>query len=472
MDLVLSIDLGTTGVRAAVYDQSGTALSSAYAKLGMDVSEAGWISQDPEEMFNTSLALANKVAKEFSGSIAALGISAQRGTAIAWDRKTGKSLHSAVSWQDQRTLARVQELIDMGIPVNTLAGCTKFEWLVQQVPEVAAAASAGRLAFGTPDAWLSACFSQQQALVTDCSNAGATGLYDASQQQWFDMAMELFHQDPAWHMELVKTDAAVGETDLLNCGKGVILGGRAGDQQAACFAHTLKQGQCKLTLGTSGMLDLHCGAAAPEEAPGTHALPLWHLQNQDQVYCLEGSVLTAGASIEWAQRVGLLRDLDELSQLDWNAQQQVLFIPALAGLGTPYLAREVRAQFSRLDLSSSRSDLLMGIVAGVAHRCADLVETLENSASANQIETVFVDGGLSQSNSLMQGIADFGNVIVQRSDKPEMTALGGAMLASRNMAKPINSEGVYSLFTPAISTEVKEQQRTIWRTQIEALCKP
>ena len=477
MELVLAIDLGTTGVRAVVYDPSGAALASAYAKLGMQVSEVGWISQDPEEMFSTSLALANEVSKKFSGSISALGISAQRGTAIAWDRVSGKALHSAVSWQDQRTLARVQELIAMGIPVNTLAGCTKFEWLIQNVPEVAAAASENRLAFGTPDAWLSACFSQQQALVTDCSNAGATGLYDPIQMQWFDMAMELFHQEPGWHMQIVATDAEVGVSDLLSCGKGVALTARAGDQQAACFAHALESSQAKLTLGTSGMLDVHCGETAPEEAPGTHALPLWHLKGQTQKFCLEGSILTAGASIEWAQRVGLMRDISELAELEWNPQPEVLFVPALSGLGTPYLAREARAQFSDLSLSSTRTDLLQGIIAGIAHRCADLVETLgsacgEERSGENQkvIDTLFIDGGLSQSNSLMQGIADFGNVVVKRSTVPEMTVLGSAMLAARQTSASVETKREYSEFTPAISADAREQQRKIWYAQIEAVC--
>jgi len=152
MELVLAIDLGTTGVRAIAYDPSGTALASSYARLDMQVSESGWINQDPGELFSTSLAVANEVCRKFSGSISALGISAQRSTAIAWDRVSGKALHSAISWQDQRTLARVQELVAMGIPVNTLASCTKFEWLIQNVPDVATAASENRLAFGTPDA--------------------------------------------------------------------------------------------------------------------------------------------------------------------------------------------------------------------------------------------------------------------------------------------------------------------------------
>jgi len=477
MELVLAIDLGTTGVRAIVYDPSGTALSSAYAKLGMQVSEAGWISQNPEEMFNTSLGVANEVCEKYSGSISAMGISAQRGTAIAWDRVSGKALHSAVSWQDQRTLARVQELIAMGIPVNTLAGCTKFEWLIQNVPEVAAAASANRLAFGTPDAWLTACFSQQQALVTDCSNAGATGLYDAGQMQWFDMAMELFHQEPEWHMQIVGTDADVGVTDLLKCGKGIALAARAGDQQAACFAHALQPGESKLTLGTSGMLDVHCGETAPEEAPGTHALPLWHLADQTQKFCLEGSVLTAGASIEWAQRVGLMRNISELAELEWNPQPEVMFMPALSGLGTPYLAREARAQFTGLSLSSTRTDLLQGIIAGIAHRCADLVETLASACGQmssicgkKTLDTVFIDGGLSQSNSLMQGIADFGNVVVKRSAEPEMTALGAAMLASRQTSAPIQIENEYFEFAPSISAEIREQQRKNWSVQINTLC--
>ncbi|MDZ7824941.1 MAG: FGGY family carbohydrate kinase [Gammaproteobacteria bacterium] len=296
---------------------------------------------------------------------------------LAWDSVSGEPLAPVLGWQDRRTLDRVNELRAMGIPVNTLAACTRFEWLLQQ-PSIRAAADAGRLRLGTPDAWLTWCLSAGEAFVTDPSNAGATGLIDPEGNDWFDAALELFGQRRAWLPRLVATDAVVGRTDSGLLGASIPLAARAGDQQAACRAQGMHApGDAKLTLGTSGMLDRCTGAAAEEAPDGAYALPLWRLEELGSAWCLEGTLITAGAAVDWLVRVGLLESADQLDAVAGSARPGVLFVPALAGLGTPWMEDGVRARFDGIGLDTGPAQLVRGVVDGIAHRVVDLMETLD-----------------------------------------------------------------------------------------------
>ena len=425
---LLAIDLGTTGVRAVCYGTESGEINSAYEPIESHYPKPGWLEQDPEEWFRKSLSVAQRAAAGIP--VQGIGIVCQRGTAVAWDRDSGKALAPAIGWQDQRTLARVEELNGLGIPVNTLAACSKFEWLVQEVPAVYEAARRGVLALGTPDAWLTACFSQSSALITDPSNAGATGLLDNASGEWMDLAMQLFHQEPGWHMQVIPTDRVCGSTTLLTGHSEIPLAARAGDQQAACFAHGLAPGQAKLSLGTSGMLDVHTGSTFTEAPKGAYALPLWTLEGEPAQFCLEGSVITVGAVVEWLKRIGLLAQVEEFSAVPWNLHAKPFFLPALQGLGTPYAAHDLRASFSNLTLDSDRASLLQAVLSGLAQRACDLIEALDPDLS-----TVFLDGGVSRSDALCQAIADLSGKTIRQSKNPEMTALGAAGLAARGLGQ-------------------------------------
>lgn len=470
---VLALDLGTTGVRAVLFDEAGRNLGQkagqVYRPLGCSFPAPDRVEQDPLEFRDASIAVMVEALNRAgigASELRGVGIVCQRGTAIAWDRRSGQPLAPAIGWQDRRTLARVDELRAMGIPLNTLAACSKFEWLLTQ-PAVRAAADAGTLCMGTPDSWLSWTLSGGEAFVTDPSNAGATGLIDNSTLDWLDPALELFGQQRDWHARIKATDAVVGTLDPALLGAAVPLAARAGDQQAACFAQGVSvPGAAKLTLGTSAMLDRSTGSTPAEPPTGAYALPLWRREESGDAFCLEGTVITAGASIEWLLRTGLLAAADQLDATARAGRAGIRFVPALAGLGTPHMADRARGRFDGIGMDTTPADLVRGVVDGIAQRVVDLLESLEVG------DRFGVDGGLGRSDVLLQRIADLSGRDVLRAAELETTARGAAALAAASPgtaggALPAPEAG--QLFGPRMHAAERDDARGRWRAAVHEL---
>lgn len=427
---VIALDLGTTSVRALIVDAAGAVRGRAGQPLSHVYPAPGWLEQDPEEfetrairVIKSALANSNVSIDDITG----IGIVSQRSTAIAWDKVTGKSLMPAIGWQDRRNEARVNQLIELGIPINTLASATKFEWMLQNDDNVKRAADAGTLRLGTPDVWLSERLSGGESFATDASHAACTGLYDAGEGGWWPIALGLFGIEESWLPEIVATSGVVCETPKSLFGRPLALAARAGDQQASTFAQGVNEpGMAKLTLGTSAMLNLHVEPTADALYDGFYALPLWHLADGTRASCVEGTVITAGSSIEWLIELGLLPSAEELDSLAGKADdsQGVMFVPALQGLGSPHLDTSARGLLIGLTRGSEPCHIARATIDGVAHRCVDLCENLPLSDAPLR-----VDGGLARSNVLMQSLANYSGRTLLRAAEAETTALGAAYFA-------------------------------------------
>jgi glycerol kinase len=292
---------------------------------------------------------------------------------------------------------------------------------------VAAAAREGRLRFGTPDVWLTDRLTGGSRFVTDPSCASTTGLFDAGSGAWMEPVAALFGVPCEALPAVVDTAEVVAETpgDLL--GAPVPVAARAGDQQSASFAQGVhRAGEAKLTLGTAAMLEVHTGDSFQQPGPGAHALALWRLPETSSQYCVESSVHTAGAVVEWLTRIGLLPDVASLDRVarEVESAEGVVFVPALQGLGTPYLDDGARGLLGGLTRGSRAAHVVRAAVDGLTQRCIDLCESAGLGA-----EPLRVDGGLAQSDLLLQTLADFGGRSVHRAREFETTALGAAQLA-------------------------------------------
>jgi glycerol kinase len=469
-ELLLGLDVGTTRVCALVAAPGGRVLARAWRPLALAAPAPGHVEQDPEalatagvEALREALAGAGAAASD----VAALGIAAQRSTAVAWDAASGRALAPALGWQDQRTAARVAALRKAGVPATTLASATKFEhWLRGEDAAgraVRAAAEAGRLRLGTPDAWLGARLGATRASVTDPGHASCTGLYDLATGDFDPRALALFGVPREALPALVATCEVTDALDPALLGAPVPLAARAGDQQAAAFAAGVRApGEAKLTLGTSAMLDVHAGEAggALPRARGAHPLALWRLApGARDALCLEGTVVTAGAALDWLARTGLAPAAEDLDALAAPSSGGAWFVPALQGLGTPHLDARARGTLGGLSLATGRGEIARAALEGVAHRCADLCEALGGPAA-----TLPVDGGLARSELLLQLVADFTGLVVERAAEPETTALGAALLAAHALGLPSDPPAAPpTRFPPRLPPSDRRRLRTHWR---------
>lgn len=467
---VLALDLGTTSVRALVVGESGAVLGRAGLPLSQHYPKPGWLEQDPLEFVRLAKDVMTRALTAANTSVAGvvgIGIVSQRSTAIAWDSETGVPLTPAIGWQDRRNQERVDELIALGIPINTLASATKFEWLLANDDATKRAADAGRLRLGTPDVWLTDRLSGGASFVTDPSHAACTGLYDAGEDCWWSIALGLFGIEEAWLPEIVPTSEVVAETLPDFLGQPLLLAARAGDQQAACFAQGIyRPGMAKLTLGTSAMLNLHVEKTAPAALDGFYGLPLWKLPGHGIASCIEGTVVTAGSSIEWLVDLGLLPKAEQLDAFAGQVEdsQGVMFVPALQGLGSPYLDPAARGLLLGLTRGTGPAHIARAVLEGVSHRCVDLCENLPLTD-----DPLRVDGGLARSNLLMTALADYSGRSFLRAAESETTALGAAYLAG--IATGVWADGPAALatteaptrFDPEMAEGERELARGRWR---------
>jgi glycerol kinase len=470
-ELLLALDLGTTSVRALLVDAGGGVLSRASRPLAARFPGPGRVEQDPRELEEASLAVLREAlaaARRGAREVAGIGIATQRAVALAWDAESGEALAPMLGWQDARAAARVAELRAAGLLFTTLPSATRFEWLLRHVPEVKAAAAAGRLRLGGADAWLAFRLGGPAAPVTDPGQASCTALYDLKRGGWSEPICKLFSLDPGWLPRIAGSSEIAGETNLL--GVPVPLAARAGDQQAACFGQgVLAPGDAKLTLGTSAMLDLHTGASPSPAANGAFPLALWRLHGEDS-FCLEGSVITAGAAIDWLVSLGLLESAAVLdATLPGPAGAPgVEFVPALLGLGTPHLDAAARGLLGGLTRGTTRAQIAAAVVDGIAQRCVDVCEAL-----GVQSLPLRVDGGLARSRALLQRLADLGGRPVLCAAETEVTALGAALLAGLAAGVFASPEQARALlppperFEPSGSQETRVAARDRWRRTLE-----
>jgi glycerol kinase len=474
-ELVLALDLGTTGVRAVVWTPEGAALGQAYRTLPVRFPAPGRVEQDPETLHRESLIVLHEAlagARAAPADVAALGIATQRATALVWDAASGKPLAPALGWQDRRRAAALDRLRDRGIAIPTQAALAKLLWWLESSAEVQAAARAGTLRFGTPDVWLGYRLSGGAAHVTDPGHAGCTALYHPQERDWAHGFLELLEIDVAWLPAIVASAGIVAQT-AEPAGPGAALAGiplaaRAGDQQASAFAAGLRRpGQAKLTLGTAAMLDLHTGEVPAPAGPGVVPLPLWRLPDGSEHHCLEGHVATAGSALEWCVSLGFAPDVPALERLARSVRDDggVVAVPAFQGLGTPFDDEAARGFVSGLTRGSSAAELARALFEGVAQRCVDVWEAMEPEDTV-----IRVDGGLSRSSLLLERLAMLSGRTVLRAPDPEGTARGVAALAQLAcgsaptlLGDPEAGERFEPLGTPA----QRQSLRARWRRTVE-----
>jgi glycerol kinase len=473
-ELLLALDLGTTGVRALVVHPDGRVLARPYRALSTTYPLPRHLEQDPTEMWEASLEMLRQALATAgceASDVAGIGVVTQRSTTLAWDAQSGKPLAPAIGWQDQRTAARAAFFQEMGFPLTSLASATKFEWWMQNDEAVQKGAERGTLRLGTPETWLTDRLTGGEAHVTDPSHASCTALYDLRSGTWMPELVSLFSVPEAALPRVVATSEVVGEMPRSLLGAAIPVAARAGDQQAATFAQGVHSaGGAKLTLGTAAMLDLHTGTEPAEAPGGIFALALWKLADGSEAFCLEGSVITAGSVVEWLVELGLLPDASALDDIAGGvpSTEGATFIPALQGLGSPFMDDEARGLLGGLTRGTSAAHVVRAALEGVAHRCVDVCEALDGAGSQ-----LNVDGGLARSDLLLQTLADLSDREVCRAAESETTALGAAHLAGLAtgvFATPRECRASVpppTRFAPRAGDDFRREKRTAWQRALE-----
>jgi glycerol kinase len=484
--LILVLDEGTTSTRAMLFDAAGRVHGVAQRDLTQHYPQVGWVEHDAGEIWERTLACARDVVAEAGGAgrIAAVGITNQRETLVAWDRETGQPLARAIVWQDRRTADMCATLKEAGhegevrgktgLLLDPYFSATKMRWLLDNAPEVARAADDGRLAFGTIESWLLFKLTNGAAHLTDASNASRTLLLALDGADWDAELCDLFGVPRAALPQVCDNVGHFGLTDPALLGAAIPVCGMAGDQQSATIGQgCLSPGEAKATYGTGAFVLANMGGDVPQSANRLLGTVLWQVAGQ-RCYALEGSVFVAGSLIKWLRDdMGLIASAAETEALARSVPDSggVALVPAHSGLGAPHWRPEVRGIISGLSLGTGKAQVVRAGLEAMAHQTRDLAHCF--AADGAPWSCLKLDGGMVANDWMVQDIADLLEIAVIRPAFAETTALGAAMLAAVGAGIHPSLEdaatamiGETSRFEPQMDEAVRAARLDCWATAL------
>ena len=483
----MALDQGTTSSRCIIYDKSGEQISVAQREFRQIYPEAGWVEHDPVEIWSTQLEVAREALRNINAKaedIDSIGITNQRETTVVWDRHTGVPVYNAIVWQCRRTAdfckqLKAEGLTDSyrektGLLIDPYFSGTKLNWILENVPDARAKAEAGDLLFGTIETWLIWNLTGGRVHVTDYSNAARTMLFNIRTLKWDEEIMQRLRIPACMLPEPKPSSCIYGATEPDLFGSPIMIGGAAGDQQAALFGQTcFEKGDAKNTYGTGGFVLVNTGNEIVESGNGLLSTIAWGIGDEVD-YALEGSVFVSGAAIQWLRdELGII---ENAAQSDSMARQVkdtagVYIVPAFTGLGAPYWDPYARGSIMGITRGANKNHIVRATLESMAYQTYDLLKAVEDDMG-HGINNFKVDGGASANNFLLEFQADILGQEVYRPVCIETTSLGAAYLAGlatgfwKSKKDIVSNWRIDRVFKPDMDEERREKLIKGWHEAV------
>ena len=486
---LLAIDQGTSSSRAVIYDHATSVIASAQQEFAQIYPQPGWVEHDPEAIWASVQAVTEQAmasASADAADVTAIGITNQRETTLIWDRETGECIYNAIVWQDRRTADYCRALKDdaietmvaakTGLRLDPYFSATKINWILENVDGARERAEAGKLLFGTIDSFLLWRLTGGAAHATDASNASRTLLFNIHTQEWDDELLEIFGV-PRQMLPAVKDCAAEFGVATDSClGGEVPILGMAGDQQAALIGQAgFANGMTKSTYGTGCFVIANTGAEAlvsENQLLTTVAMRL----GGEVTYGLEGSVFVAGSAIQWLRdEMHVINSATETEAIAIRTGivDDVIVVPAFAGLGAPYWDPDARGAVLGLTRGSGREQLVTATLQSVAYQTCDLISAMTDDGISPAV--IRVDGGMVANDWFLQFLADVLDTPVERPVNVESTVLGAAYLAAFAAGILQSREQISDYwqcearFDPDMPADRRQRLLESWRTAVSRI---
>ena len=491
---IAALDQGTTGTRCILFDKSGHPVFGSYEEHEQLYPQPGWVEHDPLEIWEKTQRVIRRTLQQGNvqkGDIAAIGITNQRETTLAWDRETGQPLYNAIVWQDTRTKTINDQLAldggpdrfraKVGLPLATYFAGPKMKWLLDNVPAVHEAALRGRAIFGTIDTWLIWWLTggpNGGTHITDVTNASRTMLMDLRSLSWDDEILAIL-DIPRSALPTIYPSSAPNPYGL-TCAEGPFgevlpVTGAVGDQQAALVGQTcFSPGEAKNTYGTGCFMLLNTGHEIVPSQSGLLTTLGYKFGDNPAVYALEGSIAITGALVQWLRdNIGMFDRAPEIEKLACEVENAggMYIVPAFSGLFAPYWRSDARGVMVGLTRYITKHHICRAALESTAYQTRDVLEAMNNDSGV-ALSALKVDGGMVANNLLMQFQADILDVPVVRPIVTETTALGAAYAAGLAVGFWDNLEDLRSqwdidrVFQPAMDDENRERLYHGWKKAV------
>lgn len=428
--LALVIDQGTHATRTMLLDTGGRIRFSSFADIGLYRKGKLRVEQDPEEILSsvqTTLEKALAAAVKL-GDIVCAGLSVQRSSVVAWNKRSGRAITPVISWQDRRShqwlkkLSRQSDMIKQrtGLPLSPHYGGSKLRWMIAHHSEVRKALDEGMLAWGPLAAFLLHHLLKAMPYVVDQANAQRTQLWSLDSRDWDPLLTELFEIPADSLPQALPTCHAYGRLTAAD----VPVTAVSGDQNTAFFSlGRPKSNTAAINIGTGAFV-----LAPTGRAPVHHPALLSSLLNSSSektLFAMEGTVNGAGAAFSWAAEEWQMPDLVlRMPEFFRQSESPPIFFNSVGGLGSPWWQADIPPFFAGTAALSERA-------VAVAESILFLIQTnIEAFAAAGiSLERLVATGGLSHMDELCQRMSDLSKLVLYRPADTEATARGAAWLA-------------------------------------------
>jgi len=448
-EYIVGIDQSTQGTKALVFDSDGILIERSDCLHRQIVNEKGWVEHDPEEIYaNTILAVKQAVKKAGINKkeIRGVGISNQRETSLAWDKK-GRPIYNAIVWQCARAEDICQRVsrksVDgksadeyiketSGIPNSPYFPAAKISWLLKNVEGAMELADKGKICYGTIDSFLVYRLTKGMEYRTDYSNASRTQLFSLKELSWDKKLCDLFDVPMKNLPEITDSNGFFGETDFEGwLDHPIPIHSVLGDSHGALFGQgCIRPGMVKATYGTGSSVMMNIGGYPIASKKGLISTIAWSMDGK-VTYALEGNINYTGAVITWLKdNLCLIKSPNETSDMakKANPEDNCYLIPAFTGLGSPWWDSEARAQITNMSRTTGKNEIIRAALDCTAYQIADVIRAMEEDAGI-QIHGLYTDGGATKNNYLMNFQSGILGMDVFVSDSEELSGIGAAYAA-------------------------------------------
>ena len=447
MNYVLSIDQGTSGTKALVFDADGQAIARGAVPLQTSYFGEGFVEQEPEAIYNNVIAAVENCLNDLASKghsneqIAAIGISNQRETFLLWD-ESGKPLYPAIVWQCKRSVKVCEELArrglgdtiaeKTGLVIDPYFSATKLIWLFQNNLAVKEAVVSGKAFFGTIDTWLLYKLTDGKSYATDHTNASRTLFFNIHSLQWDVELLDAYGLNNLQLPEVKSSSAHFGATTINNLlAVPVAITGLIGDSHAAAFGEgCFESGTAKATLGTGSSIIMNIGNRPVTSQNGMVTTICWSIPGRID-YALEGVIVTCGGTIEWLKNeLGLFDDVKATTAMA-NAVSDnggVYLVPAFSGLGSPHWEMNRKASITGMTFGTNKNHIVRAALESIPYQIKDVIAAMEKDTGI-LLKQLMTNGGLTANEFVMQLLTDVLAKPVSKSSMPDVSALGAAYMA-------------------------------------------
>ncbi|MBN1801114.1 MAG: hypothetical protein JW891_06365 [Candidatus Lokiarchaeota archaeon] len=505
MSYILTLDIGTTNIKAFLIDKNANIVSQAKRRPRYIMDEPGQVEQDPLEVWYDSKEVMEEViaSKRLQAKdIDSIAISTQRASFILWDKKTGELYSNIITWQDNRAAKFAQKTTKRFFfrVVRTIGKITRFfgstkmlvasmlrfptdyasirtAFFLENHPKLKKMAKDPNttIAWGQIDSWLLWNLTEGKVHATDFSNASMSAMLDPFLVKWNTMIMKPLGLYPYFLPEIMETNAEFGTTILFGSGE-IPIRCVVADQQASLFGlGCFNEGDMKVTNGTGSFVDINTGEKPFASKRRLYPLLAWKI-NGKLTYMLEGFSHNTGTIVDWIQKeLGLYNapEQTEKMALSVDSTEGVYFLPTLStGLSYPYWDSTARGNIFGINLTTKKAHIVRAVLEGICFRIKDLVDGIlkDTKFKVNIIKT---DGGVSQNGFFLQFLSDILNLEIQRPSNLETTALGAAFFSGlatgfwKSKEEILNLISTEKLFYPSMDDKDRQKRYNCWRDIIK-----